>query len=700
MGATRRRRAASAVAIAALASVALTTGASSTAVAGSDGAGDAFVVDDVAASGLVMPPAVRRALMRRPAVEVRRDGAVVVERVRVPAGLAASDVPSRVFRVRLAGSYPPRALRYEITADGRPIATAVPSRNLRSLLALTDDEAVLSAPIEVTYGGAPVRPVAGGSSSSLAGPTRLRRLPSPGPFDVARRTYDFGDRAVRLPGLGGKVELRADVLFPARLPGGPFPIVTFLHGNHSSCYRKNRSDYRWPCRRGWRPIPNNEGYDYLASRLASFGYVVVSVSGNGVNVLGNDVPDTGMRQRGELLETHLDLWQDWSTVGGEPFGDRFVGKVDMSRIGSMGHSRGGEGVVWQVIVDRERATSYGIDAVLPLAPVDFTRATVNDVPLAVMLPYCDGDVFDLQGVHFFDDARYRVAGDPTPKHTITAFGANHNFFNTVWTPSSGYPGSFDDAFGRCDGRLTATQQRHVGAAYIVTYFRRYLGGETELDPIWTGEAPPRGIRRSRALVSYLAPDLPSRRLDVDRFTAARSIRLTQLGTPVEPSRLSFIGWCENTEATPCVPGELSLFDSHLPGLSRGVFGWSRRGGRVRFQLGGGVDVQSFDALQMRTTLNPGYRANDGVRRQDLTLELVDAGGGSAAVAASDVGSEALRYPSGLRRFAGHVLLQQLRFPLDRFAGIDLANVVRVVIRFDRTAAGAIDVADLAFSAGE
>ncbi|MGH2631380.1 MAG: hypothetical protein ACRDHI_12610, partial [Actinomycetota bacterium] len=278
--------------------------------------------------------------------------------------------------------------------------------------------------------------------------------------------------------------------------------------------------------------------------------------------------------------------------------------------------------------------------------------------------------------------------------------ANHNFFNTVWTPSSGYPGSFDDSFGRCDGRLTAAQQRRVAAAYIVTYFRRYLGGEAALDPIWTGESQPRGIRPKRALVSYLAPDLPTRRLDVDRFTRARSIRRTEMGTPVETARLSFIGWCENTEATPCVPGELSLFDAHLPGLSRGVFGWSHRGGRVRFQLDGGVDVQSFDALQMRTTLNPGYRANNGVRRQDLTLELVDGAGTSARVVASDVGSEALRYPNGLRRFAGHVLLQQLRFPLDRFTGVDLANVVRVVIRFDRTSAGAIDVADLAFSAGE
>ena len=45
----------------------------------------------------------------------------------------------------------------------------------------------------------------------------------------------------------------------------------------------------------------------------------------------------------------------------------------MSRIGVMGHSRGGEGAVWNVLVDQQRAVPYGLDAVLALAPVDFTR---------------------------------------------------------------------------------------------------------------------------------------------------------------------------------------------------------------------------------------------------------------------------------------------------------------------------------------
>ncbi len=227
-----------------------------------------------------------------------------------------------------------------------------------------------------------------------------------------------------------------------------------------------------------------------------------------------------------------------------------------------------------MIVDRERDDPYGIDAVMPLAPVDFGRRTINRVPLAVVLPYCDGDVFDLQGVHYFDDARYRVNGDPKPKHTLTLFGANHNFFNTVWTPSSGLPGAFDDSFGRCDDKLRPAQQRRVATTYIVSYFRRYLGGEEDLDPVWTGEVMPPGVDRRSALMAYLAPDLPARRLDVDRFTRVGSITRTQLGGAVTATGSSLLAWCENTFEIPCIPGDLSFADAHLPGLARGVIGWS------------------------------------------------------------------------------------------------------------------------------
>ncbi len=169
---------------------------------------------------------------------------------------------------------------------------------------------------------------------------RPLRIPSPGPYDVTRREYDFGDRAFRPTDLGAKVEVRADVHFPTGLPDGPYP--TRADDARQPCIVLPRDARGIPLAlsRGVAAAAESRGVRLRRRRLASYGYVVVSVSANGVNVLGNALPDTGMRQRGELLEEHLDLWRSLSTAGGEPFGDRFVGAVDMTRIGTMGHSRG------------------------------------------------------------------------------------------------------------------------------------------------------------------------------------------------------------------------------------------------------------------------------------------------------------------------------------------------------------------------
>jgi hypothetical protein len=690
-----RRRSFLRLALSCVLVVAALGGSPPSGLAGTSGSGEAITPRS-------LPASVIASVLNAPGFVVRNDGDIRVERVSVPPSLRTAGVPGAVFRVRVQGSFPPRALRYTVTAGGRPVAFGIPSARLGSLVAVTADPAVVTEPVRVRYGGhgveagaidpASTEPAASGTAS-VAAPMAM------GPLEVTKRVYDLGDQAFQPTGLGGKVELVADVHFPKGVPGGPYPLVLLLHGNHSSCYRGMRAGYTWPCRPGWTPLPNYEGYDYLARRLASFGYIVVSVSGNGVNVLGNRVEDTGMRQRGELLERHLELWRDWSTTGGDPFGSRFVDKVDLASIGTMGHSRGGEGAVWQVIVDRERPDPFGIDAVLPLAPVDFTRATVNEVPMAVMLPYCDGDVYDLQGVHFFDDARYRLPGDPTPKQTVTVFGANHNFFNTVWTPTAGYPGAFDDGTRRCEDRLRAVEQRHVGSAYIVSFFRRYVGGDLSQDSIWTGARPAPGVSPARALTSYLAPDTFGQRLDLDRFTDPTSLSRNELGGAVVSSGMSAYGWCEDTVETPCVAGKFAFADIHLPGLARGILGWADPTASVRFRLPDGTgNVQGFDALQMRTALDPGYWVNR-VAFQDLVVTLIDGDGGRDDVTASSVGNEALAYPPGLRRFAGHVILQQLRFPLDTFDGVDLTNIRSVLIRFSRTDAGVIHVADLAFSSG-
>ncbi|HEX8686418.1 MAG TPA: hypothetical protein VF654_07945, partial [Pyrinomonadaceae bacterium] len=324
-----------------------------------------------------------------------------------------------------------------------------------------------------------------------------------GPLAVTREEYNYGDLAFQPSGFPSAVELRASVHYPTGLPAGPYPVVVFMHGRHATCYRNTTAALRWPCRSTETVIPSYQGYDYIAQNLASNGYIVVSVSANGINAFDNNVTDLGMQARAELLQRHLQQWATFNTAGAAPFGTKFVGKVNLQRVGTMGHSRGGEGVVKHYVYNASQGSPYGIKAVFPLAPVDFNRPVANNTALAVALPYCDGDVNDNQGVHFFDDARYNVAGDASPKHTLQVMGANHNYFNTVWTPGL-FPAGASDDWGFTSGgsadaqcgtgtgnhRLTSAQQRGVGLAYIAAFMRAYVGGESAFVPYLTGEAAP------------------------------------------------------------------------------------------------------------------------------------------------------------------------------------------------------------------
>src|SRR5438034_2201842 len=150
--------------------------------------------------------------------------------------------------------------------------------------------------------------------------------------------------AVRL-----QTELWARVWRPVDLSGAPFPLLVFLHGNHATCGRIAGAgqghfdinvEYTFDgmCPAGFIVVRSDEGYTYLAERLASWGYIVVSINANrGVNAApgystGASVSDRGLNlRRGRLLLRHLEQLYRWNTgADATPasLGFNFVSKLD------------------------------------------------------------------------------------------------------------------------------------------------------------------------------------------------------------------------------------------------------------------------------------------------------------------------------------------------------------------------------------
>lgn len=641
--------------------------------------------------------------------------------------------------LRLDRPLPARAAAPGLAVDGVPVAGARSSSGDRVLTVVTANPAARRPrSVEVTWAGAvPAAPAgieqrrglrAAAAPDALVGSTRTGAPVATDPaahgrYRVQRLDYDLGDTAVRLAGLGGRrVEMRAAVYAPAAAPGRR-PVIVFLHGRHSACYSpayRYTDNSQWPCPRGLRPLPSYLGYGDPATALASDGYVVVSISADGINALDNEfAPDLGAQARGELVMAHLDLLAraDAGRVGG--LGVRARGRLDLTRVGLMGHSRGGEGVVRAAALNAARRTPHGIRGLLPLAPVDFTRAAVPGIPTAVVLPYCDGDVSDLQGQHLFEDSRYADPGDDVLRASLLVQGANHNFFNSEWTPGSSVADSQDDWFLSDDpvcgvdsgNRLTPIQQRAVGTAYLAGFFRLTVGGERSMLPLFDGSA---GRARSAGnAVVWTQAQAPRRdRVDLASLEARpadyllsgtmTAARCASLAYPDQPAPDPPLG-----VARPCVR---SAYPEKWPSFTPAALApdvpatpvvdlrWSATGARAVLDAPAGRrDVRRMDALTVR--LSPDDQVPDEAegRRSggDLSLGVVDGAGRSVDVAV-DLLSAAQRPFPGTDPVLGKRLFRTVRLPVARLRGLNLSDVRQVRLTA-RSRSGGVFVSDVAFS---
>jgi dienelactone hydrolase len=322
--------------------------------------------------------------------------------------------------------------------------------------------------------------------------------------------YNLGDTAFTMPGFLGPNELQAVVHYPTAPTRVPRPLVLVLHGMWSTCVDEAAHEpaMGWPCPAGQVRLPSYLGYDYLGDALARKGFIVVSIGVNGINAAN---PGDGYADRAHLISKHLELWRDLATDGGGELAGAFVdpatgapvdlrlrGQVDVTKVGVVGHSRGGTAAMLHSSAEWQATWPSGVRvaAVFGMAPVyDVAEpAKVTSVPFAILDGSCDA----IRGAQYFDDVRGHTTA---PIHHFTVHGANHNFQNTQWSPASGQAGATDDAnheglpAGQCtDGQtgsrpakqLTETQQRTVTTTYASAFFERYLADRTELDPVLTG----------------------------------------------------------------------------------------------------------------------------------------------------------------------------------------------------------------------
>ncbi|GGV82905.1 hypothetical protein [Streptomyces massasporeus] len=424
---------------------------------------------------------------------------------------------SRELVWRAPKAVPMGDARVEFRTGDRLLGVPKPAKDGRTFrLALDQTRPKQLRDLQVTAAG---RRLDAGAEAPHESGSRGARMPEqapangvdpgkPGSYRTVTGKYDLDP--VRLPGFDTPVEMTAEVVAP-KGAAGKRPLALFLHGRHFTCYKPGSEDDvtgDWPCAGGYKPIPSHLGYLRDQRLLASQGYVTVSISANGINAQDGEAEDAGAQARSSLVRRHLARWADWNAHrSSAPAVVRQAPKADLSRVLLVGHSRGGEGVNRAAMdslypppaaEDGYRGpVRWKVRGTVLIGPTIFGQNPVADVPSVTLLPGCDGDVSDLQGEDFVDGTR--GIGRGTALHSaVYMVGANHNYFNSEWTPGEAVAPAEDDfrtdpeqpadpvcAPGAAT-RLTAAQQHKAGATYIATAARLFLAGDDRVRPLLDG----------------------------------------------------------------------------------------------------------------------------------------------------------------------------------------------------------------------
>lgn len=463
----------------------------------------------------------------------------------------------------------------------------------------------------------------------------------------------------------------ADGRFPSFLRRRP--IVVIAHGMH---YFDEQDQ-------------SHLGYAYLAEHLARWGMFVFSLDLAEVNRM-TSTAGTQQWSRGEIVLSALD----------KLFSTGILAKfLDRDRVGLIGHSMGGEGVVVAQVLNGSRATPYGIRGVVSLAPthwrpdVTLTGTTYLQIHGSFdHLLHSPGAVLGPEpiwnGFRIYDRA-WRA------RSFVWAYGALHNGWNPNWWNST------TTGQGPVPpGALTLEEHGEIARCFVNAFFQNALFGRSDYEGYLQGLVMPRSVADHEIYLLHRSPGT----MVIDDFGDADA----QVGTPEEtpidratnraggPAQAAGGGldrW-EDTEHVAVHPR--SVHDTRSTDIA-----WSQPDTEYTTTFPP-VALGAADVVTLQIAQHYDENAGNPVTTHNpvgFDLDLVVTVGDGAQTAAVRLGSAGLApYPAPSSET--WMVFRTVRLPMDAFTAVntalDLGGVRSLTLRMALRPTGRILVDDLEF----
>ncbi len=462
-----------------------------------------------------------------------------------------------------------------------------------------------------------------------------------------------------------EMPIEGQLYFPAT-SGGAFhpetinlPLVVIVHGF-------------WPS-----PIDSFKGYNYLAEHLVQWGMLVFSLNMNKVPFRGQSEEQFS---RGEIiLETIKRMLRDVPLTG----------KIDSQRIGLIGHSVGGEGVVVAQLLNESQNRGFHIKGVVSIAPThhrpDVTLRGTKYMQIYGSLDYLTNQMTgpDTQAIY----SGFRIYDRAwRPKTLFWIYGARHNPFNREWLADINH-------FDVHPLALPPDDHERIAKCLINAFFQDALLDQIRYAGYMEGIILPQSLlhleihtqhsQESRTVLDNFGD------VDQQAHLGAQSLDKTtnSQGQQVRVSGRGLVQW-EDVEHT-------SL--AHSPHNTKGVqLAWNRPD-VIYLSSTGGVSISLTDVFALRV----GQFHEDAVLNPitmpiDLFVSLSD-GLNEATLRLGSVAQ--VPYPD-TRRFS-LCPMRTMRLPLDAFQtanpALRLNSIQSISIRLTGRATGNILIDDIEFS---